>query len=463
MKANILIVDDEKDLLNIFSLILKGEGYVVETASDGEAAIKILTTTAFTLVISDLRMPRVSGIQLLTWIKQKKKDTKVILMTGLAQLGDLKLDGDLSCDGILPKPVTKEELIKTVDSILTADSPNSLRFDETHYGKVPVEDFISGKSIAYAIYARFTDGRFLKVANMGDDLDLELIQNLKAQDIHELWLEQNDFKHYMEFSQRIAQLAMLRSEFTEDKRAYLVKNACEVAHENLRLAGVSEHSIEAGQKAFEVSLKMLGTDSSAIALLEMIENSGPNSFSHGTVCGLLSSMMARVMGWSSQRNIINLTLGGFLHDIGLADLPAELRTMTIEKMSPEQKALYMKHPVLGAEKLLKFPKSSRELVTIVLQHHENPRGTGFPSGLTRSDIFPMASIVSVVQRFAEALLTQDPNRRRKPAEIFEDMVNDDPYTFDAHAVMALTLVLSHSNIDEAKAAYLAATQKMSGN
>jgi response regulator RpfG family c-di-GMP phosphodiesterase len=463
MATSILVVDDEKDLVNVFSHILKGAGYAVDTASDGEAAIKMLTTSPYSMVLSDLKMPKVTGIELLTWIRQKKKDTRVILMTGLAQLSDLQFEGGISCDGILPKPVTKDELLKVVNSVLTSGANAELAWDETRYGRVPIEDFICGKSIAYSIYARFKDGKFMKIANMGDDLDLGLIQSLKDQDINELWLEQEDFKHYMEFSQRIAQLAALRSEFTEDKRVYLIKNACETAYENLRLAGVSEQSMQAGQKIFEVSLRMLGTDSGATALLEMLENGGVSTFSHGTVTGLLCSMMAKVMGWSSQRNIINLTLGGFLHDIGLAELPAEVREKPFDSMTPEEKNQYMKHPQLGADKLKRFPKASRELVTIVLQHHENPRGTGYPHKLTRSDIFPMAGIVSVVERFADALLGQDKANRRKPAELFEEMVADDPYSFDAHATMALTLVLTQNNMENAKAAYLAASQKMSSN
>jgi DNA-binding NtrC family response regulator len=82
----ILIVDDEPDILEQLARILKEEGFDVTCASSGQHALKIFKTKQFSLVITDLSMPGMDGLQLLHKIKRLDKDTQVIIMTGFASI-----------------------------------------------------------------------------------------------------------------------------------------------------------------------------------------------------------------------------------------------------------------------------------------------------------------------------------------------------------------------------------------
>ena len=81
MQNSILVVDDEKSVRELFSTLLRGEGYQVTTAEDGEQALAELNNTPFDLVISDVKMPRMNGFQLLDHIRQHYPDTLFILLT----------------------------------------------------------------------------------------------------------------------------------------------------------------------------------------------------------------------------------------------------------------------------------------------------------------------------------------------------------------------------------------------
>ena len=79
--AKLLIVDDDLSLREFLTLFLKREGYAVEVAANGERALELLAEQRFDLVLTDMRMPRMGGLDLLDAIRERKIQTQVIVMT----------------------------------------------------------------------------------------------------------------------------------------------------------------------------------------------------------------------------------------------------------------------------------------------------------------------------------------------------------------------------------------------
>ncbi len=112
---SLLAVDDEESFLEILKSLLRGEDYGVETAIDGVAAINKLQTKAYDLVLLDVKMPRVDGIEVLKFIKDRYLDTQVVMLTGVA---DIKLAVEcmqLGAYTYLTKPHSADELLATID------------------------------------------------------------------------------------------------------------------------------------------------------------------------------------------------------------------------------------------------------------------------------------------------------------------------------------------------------------
>src|SRR3954451_4357777 len=80
-KINILVVDDERGLCAGVQEALKREGYTVDGVNASSSALKLITERLYNLVITDMKMPEMSGLQLLQEAKQKSRDTLFILMT----------------------------------------------------------------------------------------------------------------------------------------------------------------------------------------------------------------------------------------------------------------------------------------------------------------------------------------------------------------------------------------------
>jgi len=82
--SRILVVDDESDIRTMLSILLSKEGYAVDTASGGLEALEKIKTAFYPLIISDIRMPDLSGLDLLTRVQEKSPESMVILITAYA-------------------------------------------------------------------------------------------------------------------------------------------------------------------------------------------------------------------------------------------------------------------------------------------------------------------------------------------------------------------------------------------
>jgi CheY-like chemotaxis protein len=117
--ATILVVDDEIGLLSIFKKWFEREGCRVLTAENGVEALELLKSTAVDTIISDVRMPKMDGVELAKCVKKTHKyDPKIIFISGFAEIDERECY-DLGIELNLPKPVLRTTLVSAVRTCLT--------------------------------------------------------------------------------------------------------------------------------------------------------------------------------------------------------------------------------------------------------------------------------------------------------------------------------------------------------
>jgi len=113
--VSILIADDEEMMRNLLEKILTREGYQVATAEDGLAALELMKDRPFDLVISDMKMPRMNGFELLKAIKKDHAQTGVIIMTAYGDTYTVKDALLLGADEYITKPFKSYEISLIVE------------------------------------------------------------------------------------------------------------------------------------------------------------------------------------------------------------------------------------------------------------------------------------------------------------------------------------------------------------
>ncbi|MGC8965606.1 MAG: sigma-54-dependent transcriptional regulator [Caldimicrobium sp.] len=117
-KPKILVVDDEVDILNILKFLLEREGYEVDTTLNGEEAIKKIEKNYYDIVLTDLRMPGISGIVLLEKTKELSPSTEVVIMTAYASIESAVEAIKKGAADYIVKPFINEDLKMRLRRIL---------------------------------------------------------------------------------------------------------------------------------------------------------------------------------------------------------------------------------------------------------------------------------------------------------------------------------------------------------
>lgn len=114
---SILIVDDEENFLALLRWFLSNHGFEVETASNGEDALKLAETRSFNSALVDIKMQPIDGLTLLDELRQRFPVIKVVLMTAYPTVVTIKQSFEKGASGFLTKPVNLQELLKVIDEL----------------------------------------------------------------------------------------------------------------------------------------------------------------------------------------------------------------------------------------------------------------------------------------------------------------------------------------------------------
>ncbi|MEX9253570.1 two-component system response regulator GlrR [Pseudenterobacter timonensis] len=122
--AHLLLVDDDPGLLKLLGMRLVSEGYSVVTAESGQEGLKALGREKIDLVISDLRMDEMDGMQLFTEIQKLQPGMPVIILTAHGSIPDAVAATQQGVFSFLTKPVDKDALYKAIDEALEHAAPS---------------------------------------------------------------------------------------------------------------------------------------------------------------------------------------------------------------------------------------------------------------------------------------------------------------------------------------------------
>jgi len=121
----ILVVDDEEGARDLFNTILTDEGYEVSLANGGEEALGLFKSGPFNLVITDIKMPIMDGLQLLQEIRKMGSKTDVIMVTAYGEVESYLKAMSLGAAEYINKPIRIKELKQIVHKVLTEQRARS--------------------------------------------------------------------------------------------------------------------------------------------------------------------------------------------------------------------------------------------------------------------------------------------------------------------------------------------------
>ncbi len=459
-KLTILVVDDEDYIRDSVQIILETENYNVLTAQNGIEALKILEKNYIDIVLSDIKMPEMDGITLLREIKNKYKDIEVILITGYPSL-DTAISSvkDGACDYVT-KPFKIDDLI---NKIKKAYESKKLKEEVVELKQlISIYDsslFFSTTLDHDQLFKKFDE--ILKNVNLTGYYFKLFTKDIEKK--HNLFPEFGSFisnectfkKAIIHFKNQDADVSVMKLGGNKDYHVYKQpmyannglwgiffgyrsgSNSFSDIDTKMLSIYVSQFSI-ALQNSFSYEEISKGYFETISSLSKAVDAKDHYTRGHSENVKDYSLMIVDELGFSAEFRE-KIMYAGLLHDIGKIGVPTEI-IIKPDKLTAEEFEEIKKHPVLGKD-ILEPIEFLGDVPFYVLYHHEKLDGTGYPFGLTDTEI-PLGSRILQVADSYDAMTTDRSYRKRRSSELaIEELERCSGTQFDAEIVKAFKSAL----------------------
>jgi putative nucleotidyltransferase with HDIG domain len=469
-KPRILVVDDEKFIRDILADFLGMEGYLVRTAQDGASAVAELQRVRYDMVISDLKMPRMGGLELLKEISTRHPDTMTVIMTGFGTV-ETAIDAMKrgAYDYIL-KPFKVEEIVHIVERGLEKQrlSAENLRLREA----------LSLYKVTEAIAASLSLEEV--IATVSDSA----LNEVRA-DVVAMWLEDGEggyFQRSVAMSPQLPETATPGTLRASEIAARLSRGEPVMEHghrafglfelppdppvsslavvplkaRDSLIGWISVLSLTQAKRFDEGQRKLLSIVASRAAaaienallyedlqstfqqtiqgLAQTIDKMDRYTAGHSERVALYAVALARWLGLSDEL-IEVVRQSALMHDIG--KIGCVLNLNKPGKLSHEEYEVFKKHPVYGRE-ILDPIEFLQPVIPGVYLHHERWDGGGYPLGLSKQEIPLIARIIAVADTY-DAMTSDRSYRRALPHEVtVAEIVRCSSTQFDPEIAGAFT-------------------------
>lgn len=144
----ILLVEDDFQLSSAIETFLKIKNYQVEAVHDGENAIDCIDNRAYDLYITDINLPNVTGLDIVKYIRQKDKNSPIIMITASSEVNNFSQAYENGCDEYLKKPFHLKELEVLIDKLFKNNQNDILKIDtNTNYNMKFEELVVYGRLV----------------------------------------------------------------------------------------------------------------------------------------------------------------------------------------------------------------------------------------------------------------------------------------------------------------------------
>lgn len=409
-RKTLLLVEDDAFVRDALAKTLDKNGFNVRQAENGLIGKTIfdLAKDSIDLIISDIRMPGLDGVALLQHVRLHSQ-VPFVVITGFSEILESRDAFRLGASDFITKPFRPDDILKVIDTCLNPPAaaeailPAEVKVSEK-YCPIHIDDFLTASTLLSDIFVRLSETKFIRAAYEGDEIPVDRLRTYKEKAVEFLYVTLADFAKYVGFSIKVTGAALKSDQISVEKKARLLKQTTEVLVGQCFLGELSHEFVKPAQQMVEDTIAIIAEDPEMVDLFSDLQSNADRQFAQGVAVAVYGSLVARLHGWNSAQTLFKIILGGLLHDIGNREIdPDIVRKKRYLRTVDEIRAIES-HTRRGRDIVLALPKLPQDISTIVFQHHENPMGTGYPGGLTRQNIHPIALLVATVDQFIQLIL-----------------------------------------------------------
>ena len=444
-KLRILAIDDEPNVTKMIKRLLVVAGYDVVELNEPLKLEEFILYTEFSLVITDLKMPGRDGLEVLRLVKESKPELPVVMLTGISTIETAVEATKLGAAEYLTKPIDKETLSAAVkkhanmdqalpagvkalmegasfqeivdeaiepEKILLSDEILSTETIPDGLVEVKFSNIVPGQFLPFAIYIQIYNRKskrhlLRKICQENTVFTSGMHQILEKKNLGSVFIREHDYDAYLEYHQAMRSATSLRHTQIRDKKKLVLYGKAVEAITDILSDPVENQHIQSALDLVDNFLKTIVDDPITYQDMYKLFKRDTNIFNHSANVCLLSVSFGVYLGLDEK--VINiLGFGALFHDVGMNRVDRRILEKTTSLTPAEWQEIH-KHPerglaLLKASRLVPVPA-----LRIVLEHHEQADGSGYPRGLRANQISNLARLCSIVDKF-DSMTTNQPYR-----------------------------------------------------
>lgn len=445
--AKILLAEDDQLLRDMMAAYLNSKGHAVVSVANGQAAKAVALTGDFNVIISDVQMPQVNGVELLEWCRESSK-IPFIVMTGFSNLIHTQQASDLGASAFLTKPFTNRALLDLVNEVTApksiADDARDTEKIENDFCKVPVDAYIINPVATSDIFARLSTARYLKVATKGDMIDVARFTLYKSKGLQYLHIKKHDHDR-LYANEKPLSCALTPLALQDKKRNYIafaekvLRDRCYASH--LPLKDVAQ-----AKTVFLSAIEMVSANADLFQLLDRLKEHTEETCVKSVALSFYAVMMAKKMGIDSLQTNLKLVMASLFCDVGKKEIDVTTLDKVRAQWSVDERKLLESHPLRSREILESISNVPSDVIQIIFEHHEDEIGQGYPRRPQKMSLHPLSRLMFVAELFVERAIQTKKNNCTNPFAALEQMEKFDLERMNSEAFRSLKSLFAEKKV-----------------
>lgn len=280
--------------------------------------------------------------------------------------------------------------------------------------------------LPFDIFIRRAEDTFTKVSKKGDAADANRYKKyMDEKGVSTFSIKKEDYGAYLKYVAQVSnRFFESGGKRTTEEIISVVKDVADlVMLELVHNKVVDQRSVSYATNVIKGCLRTMEKDPISLVRILKLISYHPYAFRHALTTTVFALLLAKAEKLVGVRNLEVLGLGALMHDVGMSMLSFDPDTKT--DLSPEEWKEIKMHPEVGKRMVENIKNIPTESKLIILQHHEQPNGNGYPNSLYNKEIYYFAKIVAIADTFT-ALILARPYRSQvyTPYEALEVMRYD---------------------------------------
>lgn len=406
MKQKILIVDDEPEILDILEVIIESEfSFEIIRAKNGNEAVESLKENQVSLIISDYSMDDGTGGHVFEYNKSHDNLPFILVSGGfLEDYKDLKDFYSInSLNFYLQKPIDEEAFIGAIKKCVIEDD-SFLHFKE--YKRLKIDHVLTFLKTNKDIYINIKGKKFLKIIHEGELFEKDQLIKYRDKGEEYVYFLNADFDDFVKEVLVKLNKSILRTHSLSDTIT-LGAIGYEFVHSSLRDMGLTDNHVNFVNSLVEKSVSNLMGSKSMNMMLESFFSEKGYLVSHSMTAIYVSYLICQRVEYANEASAEKLIFAAIMHDLSFKDSSlSEVMKKDSDKFRDlgwkEQKEV-LNHMFDSVKLLEHFNFIPNDVENIILEHHENAKGTGFPRGISGNRISPLSAIFILSLKVAHFL------------------------------------------------------------